>query len=141
MGSVSIPFWKPGKPGFKQKSIRIGNSMVEVCYNGANEAKSFGGEEDSIYGEHGIILQKCFKVEVNKMTVRQEAAMLLNKLPDDTIKVIIDLLKHMNPVIAAEVQQPDISMRFGMGKGIISDSAVFDELDGEIEAMFAGEHS
>ena len=73
------------------------------------------------------------------MTVQQEAAKLINGLPDDSARAIIELIKTMMPAKTMAAPSEDTSRRFGAGKGIITDSPIFDELDAEIEEMFTGE--
>jgi hypothetical protein len=73
------------------------------------------------------------------MTVKQEATMILDTLPDDTVRIVLELLKQINPVMQIDIQKPDTSNRFGAGKGIITDSPIFEELDREIEGMFTGD--
>ena len=71
------------------------------------------------------------------MTARQEAYNLINKMPDDSVSVLVELLKRLLPV-PAEASGAASPVRFGLGKGVITDPADFDCWDAEIAAMFEG---
>lgn len=69
------------------------------------------------------------------MTARQEAYQLISNLPDDTVTFLVELLKRMSPS-SLKSPDPGTPVRFGLGKGIITDPADFDLWDAEIAAMF-----
>ena len=69
------------------------------------------------------------------MTVRQEAYQLINKLPDDTVLSLVELLKKMSAPFIAPTGG-SMPVQFGLGKGQITDPDDFDLWDGEIAAMF-----
>ena len=74
------------------------------------------------------------------MTARQEAYDLIRILADDSVKLLVELLKKMLPVSSAAAKvESNAPVRFGLGKGILTDPADFDRWDGEIAAMFEGD--
>ena len=77
------------------------------------------------------------------MTVRQEAYQLISKMPDESVKHLVELLKSMAPGILpvqeVESEYPRLYQRLGAGKGIITDVPAFDKWDEEVTALFEGE--
>ena len=69
------------------------------------------------------------------MTARQEAYNLISILPDDSVKLLVELLKKMLPA-SSMAAEPDAPVRFGLGKGILTDPADFDRWDAEIADVF-----
>ncbi len=51
------------------------------------------------------------------MTLRQEATMLINDLPDDTVKVVVELLRKLNSNMAEEEVKPKTLNRFDIETG------------------------
>lgn len=77
------------------------------------------------------------------MTVRQEAYQLINRMPDESVKHLVELLKSMTPdFLSVRKGETDVrlqvSKRLGAGRGIIVDSPNFDAWDGEVAALFEG---
>lgn len=75
------------------------------------------------------------------MTVRQEAHHLVNKLPDDIVIFLVELLKRIpltstNAPDTGNTSDTGAPVQFGLGKGMITDPAGFDLWDAEISAMF-----
>ena len=74
------------------------------------------------------------------MTLQQEAATMINSLPDDGVQLIIDLMQRMiNPVVVKNDEaydNNDISKRFGAGVGIINDPAGFDDMNDDVLDYF-----
>lgn len=71
------------------------------------------------------------------MTARQEAYHLIDKMPDDTVIFLVELLKRMRFASANE-RNTGTAVQFGLGKGQITDPAGFDLWDAEIAAAFEG---
>ncbi len=72
------------------------------------------------------------------MTARQEAYHLISKLPDDTVMYLVELLRRM-PSSPVKSSGSEVPVRFGLGKGIITDPADFDLWDEEITDLFEGD--
>lgn len=75
------------------------------------------------------------------MTIQQEATNLIYSLPDENVKLIVDVMRKMlTPVIEGTVMNKplDTSKRIGLGKGIINDPKDFDMWDTEISDLFEG---
>ena len=77
------------------------------------------------------------------MTAHQEAYQLISKMPDESVKHLVGLLKSMAPdFLSARKGEDDVrlqaSKRLGTGKGVIVDSPNFDAWDGEVAALFEG---
>ena len=76
------------------------------------------------------------------MTARQEAYQLINALPDDSVSLLVELLKKMLPAASSTAEakeaEPSAAVRFGLGKGILTDPSDFDRWDAEIADMFEG---
>ena len=77
------------------------------------------------------------------MTVYQEAYQLISKMPDESVKHLVELLKSMTPEFLrghANEQSTAalVTKRLGAGKGIIVDSPDFDKWDAEAAALFEG---
>ena len=64
------------------------------------------------------------------MTARQEAYDLNGILPDDSVKLLVELLKRILPASSpASEGSAGSSVRFGLGKGILTDPTDFDRWD------------
>lgn len=76
------------------------------------------------------------------MTVQQQIAQRVMGLSDEGAVLVGQLLNSLNPIFFAEskapLEKPDISRRFGAGKGIIRDTDDFDSFNDEIAALFEG---
>lgn len=75
------------------------------------------------------------------MTIQQEATNLIYCLPDESVKLIVDVMRKMlTPVIegAVKTKSLDTSKRIGLGKGIINDPEGFDAWNTEISDLFEG---
>ena len=77
------------------------------------------------------------------MTAHQEAYQLISKMPDESVKHLVGLLKSMTPdFLSARKGEDDVrsqaSKRLGAGKGVIVDTPNFDAWDGEVAALFEG---
>lgn len=73
------------------------------------------------------------------MTIQQEATNLIYSLPDENVKLIVDVMRKMlTPVIEGTVKNKslDTSKRIGLGKGIINDPVGFDMWNTEISDLF-----
>ena len=67
------------------------------------------------------------------MTVQQEAISLIDTLPEDSVKVLIELIKRMTP----NQSKPRSSKRtLGIAKGKYNIPDNIDECNGEIAEMF-----
>ena len=74
------------------------------------------------------------------MTARQEAYDLIRILPDDSVGPLVALLKKMLPASSTAIKvESNAPVRFGLGKGILTDPTDFDRWDAEIAAMFEGD--
>lgn len=77
------------------------------------------------------------------MTLQQEAYQLISKMPEESVKHLVELLKSMAPNILsvqnAEAKSPRLYQRLGAGKGVITDVPAFDKWDEEVAALFEGE--
>lgn len=77
------------------------------------------------------------------MTAQQEAYQLISRMPDESVKHLVELLKSMAPNILsvqnAEAKSPRLYQRLGAGKGVITDVSAFDKWDEEVAALFEGE--
>lgn len=77
------------------------------------------------------------------MTVQQEAYQLISKMPDESVRHLVDLLKSMAPNILSaqntENERSRLHQRLGAGKGIITDAPAFDKWDEEVAALFDGD--
>ena len=77
------------------------------------------------------------------MTVRQEAYQLISRMPDESVRHLVELLKSMAPNILSvqngEAKPSRLYQRLGAGKGIITDVPAFDKWDDEVTALFEGE--
>ena len=79
------------------------------------------------------------------MTVHQEAYQLISRMPDESVRHLVELIKSMNPVFPVEMQveskpvfQSIASWRIGAGKGVIIDPPDFDAWDEEVSELFLG---
>ncbi len=75
------------------------------------------------------------------MTIQQEATNLIYSLPDENVKIIVDVMhKMLTPAIEGIVKNKslDTSQRIGLGKGIINDPEDFDVWNTEISDLFEG---
>ena len=75
------------------------------------------------------------------MTIQQEATNLIYSLPDENVKLMVDVMRKMlTPVIEGTVKNKplDTSKRIGLGKGIINDPEDFDVWNTEISDLFEG---
>ena len=72
------------------------------------------------------------------MTLQQEAATMINSLPDDGVQLMIDLMRMMtNPIaVKSDETDNDTSRRFGAGAGVINDPAGFDDMNGDVLDYF-----
>ena len=74
------------------------------------------------------------------MSTKQEATMLINSLPDDTVGVIIELLKKMLPQEQDNTQtiteSPAPKVRLGLADGKYNIPESIDACNGEIAEMF-----
>lgn len=77
------------------------------------------------------------------MTVQQEAYQLISRMPDESVRHLVELLKSMAPNILSvqngEAKPSRLYQRLGAGKGIITDVPAFDKWDDEVTALFEGE--
>ncbi len=77
------------------------------------------------------------------MTVYQEAYQLISKMPDESVRHLVELLKSMTPEFLRgrtneQIAAAPATKRLGAGKGIIVDSPDFDKWDAEAAALFEG---
>lgn len=75
------------------------------------------------------------------MNAHQEAYNLISKMPDESVRFLIDLINKMTPSFrtgSSETAQPDVSQRIGTGRGIITDPVDFDRWDNEVNALLDG---
>ncbi len=74
------------------------------------------------------------------MTVQQEAVSLINDLPEDSVKVLIELIKRMNPISVMTISQEDISIhpkrKLGLAAGQYTIPDDIDTCNPEIAEMF-----
>lgn len=75
------------------------------------------------------------------MTVYQEACQLINQMPDESVRHLVELLKSMTPDYLRrrtdeQIAAAPVFKRLGAGKGIIVDSPDFDKWDAEAAALF-----
>ena len=74
------------------------------------------------------------------MTIQQEAATLIKELPDDTVKILVELIKKMRNRVSTSDNSPIISptskrhLGIASGKYIIPDD--IDSCNDEIARMF-----
>ena len=69
------------------------------------------------------------------MTLQQEASNMLYELPDDTISLIMELIRRMHPNLKTESDNKGLI--FGLAKGKFSiDDEKFDAADAEIARLF-----
>ena len=77
------------------------------------------------------------------MTLQQEAYQLISRMPDESVRHLVELLKSMAPNILSvqngEAKPSRLYQRLGAGKGIITDVPAFDKWDDEVTALFEGE--
>ncbi|KAI4449612.1 hypothetical protein C823_004141 [Eubacterium plexicaudatum ASF492] len=75
------------------------------------------------------------------MTIQQKATNLIYCLPDENVKLIVDVMRKMlTPVIEGTEKNKslDTSKRIGLGKGIINGPEGFDVWNSEISDLFEG---
>lgn len=73
------------------------------------------------------------------MTAHQEAYNMISKMPDESVKILLGLLRNMAPAfLTGAPKEGSAAQRIGAGKGVIVDSPNFDALDGEVTALFEG---
>ena len=72
------------------------------------------------------------------MTVYQEAYQLISKMPNESVKHLVELLRSMTPERLRGCGAEQTSARLGAGRGIIVDAPDFDAWDGEAAALFEG---
>lgn len=77
-------------------------------------------------------------VEGFGMTIQQEAENLIHSLSDDNVRLMVSLMSQLTDLPSVSQKAKDTSMRFGAGKGIITDVPNFDDMDSEIEKLFTG---
>ena len=72
------------------------------------------------------------------MTVQQQIAQRVMNLSDEGAALVGQLLNGLNPLffLREENASADVSKRFGAGKGIIVNTDVFDNCNGEIAELF-----
>ena len=75
------------------------------------------------------------------MTVQQQIAERVMSLSDEGAELVEQLLNGLNPLyfvgpVPSRKDKPDVSRRFGAGKGIIVNTDAFDSMDGEIAELF-----
>ena len=79
------------------------------------------------------------------MSAHQEAYLLISKMPEESVRLLLELIHNMTPAFRlgvqaeSEVKNSDTSCRLGAGKGIITDPVDFDRWDDEIAALFEGD--
>ena len=69
------------------------------------------------------------------MTLQQEAYRLICALPDESVRDLVKQLRSISPS-PLHTAETGSAVRFGLGKGVITDPAEFDRWDGELAAMF-----
>ena len=73
------------------------------------------------------------------MTVQQEAINVINQMPDESVRLILELLRNMTPFFRGESEQiegadnVDTSNRIGIAGELINDPEEFDLWDEEYE--------
>lgn len=75
------------------------------------------------------------------MTVQQEAYALIDSMPDESVKFIIELINNMKPSFVSKPETAatvNTSNRIGIGKGIIEDPEDFDAWGDEMADLFEG---
>ena len=75
------------------------------------------------------------------MNAHQEAYNLISKMPDESVRFLIDLINKMTPSFrtgSSETAQSDVSQRIGTGRGVITDPVDFDLWDNEVNALLDG---
>ena len=74
------------------------------------------------------------------MTVQQEAVSLINDLPEDSVKILIELIKRMNPINVMTISQEEISIshkrKLGLAAGRYTIPDDIDTCNPEIAEMF-----
>ena len=76
------------------------------------------------------------------MMVQQQIAQRVMGLSDEDAELVGQLLNSLHPIAISEnkapSEKPDVSRRFGAGKGIIRGTDEFDSFNDEISALFEG---
>ena len=75
------------------------------------------------------------------MTVQQQIAERVMSLSDEGAELVEQLLNGLNPLYFVNPapnrkDKPDVSKRFGAGKGIIVNTDAFDSMNEEIAELF-----
>ena len=75
------------------------------------------------------------------MTVQQQIAERVMNLSDEGAELVGQLLNGLNPLyfvspVPDRKDKPDVSKRFGAGKGIIVNTDAFDNMNEEIAELF-----
>ena len=69
------------------------------------------------------------------MTIQQEAATLINELPDDSVKVLVELIKKMMPISRVYVSSSG-KRKLGIAQGQFDIPDSIDDCNEEIANMF-----
>ncbi len=76
------------------------------------------------------------------MTVQQQIAQRVLDLSDEGAELVSQLLNSLNPLCFTRqdrvMDTPDVTKRFGAGKGIIRNTELFDSVNDEIAELFGG---
>ena len=76
-------------------------------------------------------------MEAITITVQQQIAERVMNLSDEGAELVGQLLNGLNPLFFVDRKdKPDVSRRFGAGKGIIVNTDAFDSMDEEIAELF-----
>ena len=72
------------------------------------------------------------------MTLQQEATNMINNLPDDSVQLIIEMMKRM--IKPVSVNRHPAGRRFGIAKGYLDECDNFDRHNEEIADLFEVEN-
>ncbi len=69
------------------------------------------------------------------MTLQQEATNMINSMPDDTVQLIIEMMKKMSSPVTLN-NYSNKNNRFGAGIGVLNDPAGFDDMNKDVLDYF-----
>ncbi len=69
------------------------------------------------------------------MTLQQEAANMINNMPDDTVQLIIEMMKKMSSPVTSN-NYSNKNNRFGAGIGVLNDPVGFDDMNKDVLDYF-----
>ena len=68
------------------------------------------------------------------MTIQQEATNIINSLPDDSVQLILEMMKKM--IQPVSLNNRPVNKRFGVAKGYLYECNNFDKHNDEIADLF-----